>query len=146
MIRNILYLTTGAILLAGCLAVHKTERITEEKRTPASTPQQAKKPAQVLRHVVLFGFKDGTTNQQIKNIENTFCALPSKIDAIYDFEWGTDVSVENRSEGFTHCFVVTFLSEVDRGKYIPHPAHKEFGSMVGPHLDKVLVVDYWAKP
>jgi len=138
MIRNILYLTAGAILLAGCVSVHKTEHIGQ--------PQSTSKPAQVLRHVVLFKFKEGTTNQQIKDIENAFCALPSKIDAIYDFEWGTDVSVENRSEGFTHCFIVTFLSEEDRGKYLPHPAHKEFGSILRPHLDKVLVVDYWAKP
>jgi len=146
MIRNILYLTAGVILLAGCVSVHKTERITDEKPTSASKTQYTKEPAQVLRHVVLFKFKDDTTHQQIKDIESAFCALPSKIDSIYDFEWGTDVSVENRSEGFTHCFLVTFLSKADRGVYIPDPAHKEFGSMLGPYLDKVLVVDYWAKP
>ncbi|MFQ6036483.1 MAG: Dabb family protein [Sedimentisphaerales bacterium] len=146
MIRDILYLTAGAILLAGCVSVHKTERINEEKPTSTIKTQCTKKLAQVLRHVVLFKFKDDITNQQIRDIENAFCALPSKIDAIYDFEWGTDVSVENRSEGFTHCFVVTFLSEEDRGKYLPHPAHKDFGSMLRPHLDKVLVIDYWAKP
>ena len=138
MVRNVLYLAVGVILLAGCVAVHKTETVTDEGRT-------CKEPAQLLRHVVLFKFKDGTTSQQVKSIENAFCAMPSKVDAIYDFEWGTDVSVENRSEGFTHCFVVTFLSEADRAKYLPHPAHKEFGSMLGPHLDKVIVVDYWTK-
>ena len=138
MIRNILYLAIGGILLAGCVAVHKTETITDEGPT-------CKEPAQVLRHVVLFKFKDGTTSQQVRQIENSFCALPSKIDTIYDFEWGTDVSVENRSEGFTHCFVVTFLSKADRAKYLPHPGHKDLISMLGPHLDKVLVVDYWTK-
>jgi len=70
---------------------------------------------------------------------------PDKVDAICDFEWGTDVSVENLQQGFTHCFFVTFRSEADRAKYLPHPAHKEFGTMLGPHLDKVLVVDYWTK-
>lgn len=138
MVRNILYLAIGGILLAGCVAVHKTESITDEGRT-------CKEPAQVLRHVVLFKFKDGMTSQQVRQIENTFCALPSKVDTIYDFEWGTDVSVENRSEGFTHCFVVTFLSEADRAKYLPHPGHKELISILEPHLDKVIVVDYWTK-
>lgn len=146
MVRNILYLTAGAILLAGCVSVHKTERITEEKPASTSKTQYAKEPAQVLRHVVLIKFKDDTTNQQIKDIENAFCALPSKIDAIHDFEWGTDVSNEKRSGGFTHCFLVTFHSGADRAKYIPHPAHKEFGSILRPHLDKILVIDYWAKP
>jgi hypothetical protein len=145
MIRNLLYMATGVIILAGCVSVHKTEHVAEQRPATAKIAEPAKKPAQMLRHVVMFKFKEGTTKEQIKNIETAFCALPSKIDAIYDFEWGTDVSVENRSEGFTHCFVVTFRSEEDRAKYLPHPAHKEFGSMLGPYLDKVLVVDYWTK-
>jgi hypothetical protein len=99
----------------------------------------------VLRHVVLLKFKDGTTDEQVGRIERAFCALPDKIDAIYDFEWGTDVSVENRQQGFTHCFLVTFLSEEDRAKYLPHPAHKAFGKLLGPYLDKVLVIDYWTR-
>jgi hypothetical protein len=100
---------------------------------------------QVLRHVVLFKFKDGTSSQQIRGIENAFCALPGKINTISDFEWGTDVSVENLQQGFTHCFVLTFRNEAGREIYLPHPAHREFGQMLGPHLDKVLVIDYWTR-
>lgn len=142
MIRKFLYLTAGAILLAGCVHVHESKRITENKPAAAS---HAEVPARLLRHVVLFKFKDGTTDAQIGQIERAFCALPGKIDAIYDFEWGTDVSVENLQQGFTHCFVVTFRSRADRAKYLPHPAHKIFGKLLGPHLDKVLVIDYWTK-
>ena len=141
MIRNFLYLAAGAILLAGCISIHSTKRTDECKPAAALS----KEPAHVLRHVVLFKFKDGTTDEQVKQIESAFCALPGKVDAIYDFEWGTDVSVENLQRGFTHCFVVTFLSEADRAKYLPHPAHKQFGELLGPYLDKVLVVDYWTK-
>jgi hypothetical protein len=95
--------------------------------------------------VVLFKFKDDTSAADVRKIENAFSALPSKIDAICDFEWGTDVSVENRQKGFTHCFFVSFPSEEARGEYLPHPAHKEFGAILGPHLDDVLVIDYWVK-
>jgi hypothetical protein len=137
MMKNLLYLSIGVVLLAGCVSVHETRHVTEKKSVEG--------PDRVLRHVVLFKFKDGTTDQQIKQIENAFCALPSKVDAIYDLEWGTDVSVEGKSEGFTHCFLVTFLSEEDRAEYLPHPEHKAFGKIVGPHLDKVLVVDYWTR-
>jgi hypothetical protein len=28
--------------------------------------------------------------------------------------------------------------------YLPHPAHKAFVDVLMPHLDKVLVIDYWA--
>jgi hypothetical protein len=39
---------------------------------------------------------------------------------------------------------VTFKSEKDRDAYLPHEAHKAFIQIAGPHIDKVLVVDYWA--
>jgi hypothetical protein len=98
----------------------------------------------VLRHVVLFKFKSEASEKQIKEVTDAFAMLPKKIDAIKGFEWGTDVSPEKKSEGFTHCFVVTFADEKGRDVYLPHAAHKDFVKLVGPVLDKVLVVDYWA--
>ena len=141
MVRNLLFLAVACFLLGGCISVHETKRVCEEEQY---VEIEADAPAQVLRHVVLFKFKDAATAEDVRKIESAFCALPTRIDTIYDFEWGTDVSVENRQKGFTHCFVVTFLSEADRAVYIPHPAHKEFGALLGPHIDDVLVVDYWA--
>ncbi len=99
----------------------------------------------VLRHVVLFKFKDGTSAEDVRKVEEAFRSLPAKIGQIADFEWGTDVSPEKRAEGFTHCFLLTFRTEADRDAYLPHPDHKAFGQALGPHLEKVLVVDYWAK-
>jgi hypothetical protein len=98
----------------------------------------------VLRHVVLFAFKQGTEPAQVRRIEEAFAALPGQIPTIHDFEWGVDVSIEGASQGFTHCFLVTFRSAEDRNTYLPHPAHKAFGALLHPHLDKVLVLDYWA--
>ena len=99
----------------------------------------------ILRHVVLFQFKDGTPDESVRKIEDAFRALPAKIEGIQDFEWGTDVSVEGKSDGFTHCFFVTFGSEADRDAYLPHPDHTAFGALLQPHLEKVLVVDYWQR-
>jgi Stress responsive A/B Barrel Domain len=97
----------------------------------------------LLRHVVLFKFKDGTTAAETKKVEDAFRALPSKIKEIKSLEWGTNNSPESLNQGFTHCFFVTFSSEADRAIYLPHPAHKEFGAVLKPYLDKVLVIDYW---
>ena len=145
MTRNLVYLSVGAILLTGCVAVHETEHTADCELAEDCPLHRGKKPAQVLRHVVLLKFKDDATAEQIRKVESAFVALPSKVDAIYDLEWGTDVSVEDLQQGFTHCFFVSFRSEADRAKYLPHPAHREFGQILGPHLDKVLVVDYWTK-
>jgi len=102
-------------------------------------------PHQLLRHVVLFKFKAEVTPEQVKEVEAAFAALPGKIDVIQAFEWGTDVSVENKAEGFTHGFLVTFRDKKGRDIYLPHPAHQEFVKLVGPRIDKALVFDYWTQ-
>lgn len=99
-------------------------------------------PPQVMRHVVLLKFKDSATPAQVKTVEQAFSALPGKINTIIGFEWGTNVSPENLAQGYTHCYLLTFKNAADRDAYLPHPAHKEFGQLLSPHLDKVLVVDY----
>jgi hypothetical protein len=126
----------GSMMLLGCGSSEKNNVQTREV--------QAAQPARALRHVVLFKFKDEATPEQIQTVVDAFRALPSKIDVIQDFEWGTNVSPEPHSQGLTHAFLLTFKSEADRDAYLPHPAHKEFGRTVGPVLDKVTVVDYWA--
>lgn len=99
----------------------------------------------LLRHVVLFKFKDDVEQQQVQEVVDAFAGLRKEIPSIVDFEYGTDVSVENKADGFTHGFVVTFRSAEDRDAYLPHPAHQKFVQLVGPRLDKVLVFDYWTK-
>ena len=102
-------------------------------------------PEKLLRHVVLFKFKKESTPEEIQKVVTAFAALPKQIDTIVDFEWGTDVGVENLSDGFTHCFLVTFRSTEDRDAYLPHPAHKKFVELVKLYLEKPLVVDYWTQ-
>ena len=106
----------------------------------ASDPEN---PDRELRHVVLFKFKESSTADDIKKVEEAFAALPDKISQIKRFEWGTNNSPEGLDKGFTHCFLLTFASEEDRAIYLPHPDHKAFGAIIGPHLEDVLVVDYW---
>ena len=104
-----------------------------------------KKESQLLRHVVLFQFKADVTPAQAQEVADAFAALPGKIQEIADFEWGTDVGVENLSQGLTHGFLVTFRSEKDRDTYLPHPEHQKFVELVKPRVEKVVVFDYWAK-
>ena len=98
-----------------------------------------------LRHVVLFKFKPEATKEQIQEIVAGFQALPTKVEGITAFEWGTDNSPEGLANGFTHCFVVTFKDTQSRDAYLPHPAHKAFVDVLLPRLDKVMVIDYFAR-
>jgi hypothetical protein len=132
------------LLLLSCAPKEK------EAETPSSASSEtnlnnAAMPDSILRHVVLFGFKATSSQQDVDGIVAAFQALPSKITEIKGFEWGTNSSPEGLNQGLTHAFTVTFHSDADRDTYIPHPAHKEFVALLGPHLDKVTVIDYWTK-
>ena len=99
----------------------------------------------LLRHVVLFQFKDGTPDEKIREIENAFRACLRRSAPSTTLNGGTDISVEGKADDFTHCFFVTFANEADRDAYLPHPDHAAFGTLLRPHLQKVLVVDYWQR-
>jgi hypothetical protein len=101
--------------------------------------------ADKLQHVVSFKFKTTATAQDIKKVEEAFQGLKQKIPQIVTMEWGTNVSKEKKDKGFTHCFILSFKSEQDRDAYIGHAEHKAFGQIVGPVLDDVFVIDFWAK-
>jgi len=98
-----------------------------------------------LRHVVAFKFKDGTTGEQIKQVENAFRDLQKKITEIKGYEWGLNNSPEKHNRGCTHGFILTFTSEKDRDVYLEHSEHKAFGKLVGPLLAEVFVIDFWSQ-
>lgn len=100
----------------------------------------------MLRHVVLFKFKDSSKPEDVKKVEDAFKALAGKLNLIKAFEWGTNSSPENLNQGLTHCFLVTFTSDKDRDTYLTHPDHQAFVEVLKPHLDKVTVIDYWTNP
>jgi hypothetical protein len=112
--------------------------------SPASAQAQPNNSGKLLRHVVLFKFKDGSAPADVKKVEDAFRALSGKLKSIKGFEWGTNNSPENLNQGLTHCFFVTFSSEKDRDDYLVHPDHQAFVEVLKPHLDKVTVIDYWA--
>ena len=132
-----LWLFSMSILCTNC-GNKKNEEISKTEKT--AEPMMDK----LLRHVVMFKFKEGTSKADIEKVETAFRDLPSQIKEIKSFEFGLNNSPENLNQGFTHCFFLSFASEADRAIYLPHPAHKAFGAVLTPHLDKVLVLDYWA--
>jgi Stress responsive A/B Barrel Domain len=113
----------------------------------ANVPNPPKKQAAkgMVKHIVLFKFKPETTSEKMNEILMAFEALPSKISQIKGFEWGTNNSPEKLDKGLTHAFILTFANEKDRDAYLPHPAHKAFGGIVGPWLADVTVVDFTDK-
>lgn len=127
--RGLLVVAGFSAWLGGCASESSRDHSSEGSR-------------EQVRHVVLFKFKDDAPPDRIREIEQKFRALKDQIPEIQAFEWGTNMSPENRAEGFTHCFVLSFRNAAARDAYLPHPAHKAFGAQLRPILDKVLVVDF----
>ncbi|MCA9122568.1 MAG: Dabb family protein [Planctomycetales bacterium] len=147
----------GAALYSGCSkppmstsqatsTSNTTEATTvsDDSATITDEPEFAPAPeGKVLRHAVFFSFKEDSSEEDVQRIVDAFRELPSKIEEIIDFTWGTNNSPEGLNDGFTHCFLLTFKDEAGRAAYLPHEAHKAFGDVLRGHNDKVFVIDYW---
>jgi hypothetical protein len=101
--------------------------------------------ASLLRHVVLFSFKDEASPEAVDQVVSDFGRLPGQIPGIVSYEWGTNVSPEGLNDGFTHCFTLSFASNEDRDGYLVHPAHEAFVKTLGASLARSLVLDYWTR-
>ncbi len=124
------------------LAIAATSAVAAILANPFTQAQE--KPNSMLRHIVMFKFKDSSSKEDVQKVVDAFRSLKKSIPSIAAFEYGTNNSPENLANGFTHCFLVSFKSEKDRELYLPHPKHTEFVEILKPHLDKVQVIDYWS--
>jgi len=85
MFRSLLCWAVLAVVCGGCACPRS------QKCCPFAKAE-CKKDARMLRHVILFKFKEGTTPEQIKEVEKAFVSLPGKISEIKCFE-GAPTSV-----------------------------------------------------
>jgi hypothetical protein len=116
--------------------------------TPAAQPVVAPVPVGAVRHVVVFRYKPDASPEKIQQVTEALTALKDKIPGILALEHGVNNSPEKLNQGFTHVFQLTFTNAAARDTYLPHPAHKAFGTLLGSLgiLDAVFVVDYTPTP
>jgi stress responsive alpha/beta barrel protein len=98
----------------------------------------------MVRHVVVFKYKPGTSAALIRQVTEAFRGLRSRIPGIIGFENGVNDSPEGKDLGFTHVYLMTFEDAAARDAYLPHPEHAKFGQLLGQLgvVDGVFVVDY----
>ncbi|MFF2315188.1 Dabb family protein [Arthrobacter sp. NPDC058097] len=112
----------------------------------------------MLKHIVLFQYRETTTAAQRQEIEDKFHDLRTSTrggeEYILSIESGPQNSPEGLHHDFEQGFIVTFRSEGDRNYYLGEPLiqdprcydrlHHEFKEFVSPHLkpNGVLVFDF----
>ncbi|CAK7326276.1 unnamed protein product [Dovyalis caffra] len=96
----------------------------------------------VVKHLVLAKFKDEVTEEEIEKHIKDYANLLNHIEHLKSFQWGTDVSIENLHQGFTHIFECTFENLEGRSAFVCHPAHVDFATAFLRILEKVVLVDF----
>jgi len=96
----------------------------------------------MLKHIVLFKFKETSKKEEIETIISSFLNLKNKISTLVAIEWGENISPENFHQGFTHCFTLLFDSMEALLAYQIDTHHIAFQKVLLPHMEKVFVVDY----
>jgi Stress responsive A/B Barrel Domain len=95
-----------------------------------------------VKHIVLLKFKEGTVEEQITKFFEDVLDLSETVPGIDDYVSGTNCSLENRSEGLTHGFIMTFSDVAARDAYLVHPEHERFKTMAMTMVEKALIFDF----
>lgn len=74
-----------------------------------------------IRHVVTFGFRDGTTVEEIAAVTEGLEALPELIPEIRDYHVGPDLGLNDGNQQY--AVVVDFETAEGYLAYRDHPAH-----------------------
>ena len=98
-------------------------------------------------HIVYFKFQADAEPHLIKKTCESFLSLAKdclKNDKTYikSIQGGSDMSIEGKSKGLTHAFVVTFKSKEDRDYYInSDPIHASFAQGL-TKIEDAQVIDF----
>ena len=103
-------------------------------------PQRRAIIAPVIRHVVLWAFKDGVPPAERAAILNEIRALRTKVPSLRSLEVGENVSPA-RAQGHTHVLLETFDDRDGLGAYASHPDHLPVLARLRDAVTQLIAVD-----
>ncbi len=96
----------------------------------------------MIRHILLFKFRENTSIEAIDRIMDKFSDCEEKLTTLTSIEYGENVSSkEHLSKGFTHGVIMNFKTQDDIIAYGHLREHKEAQQLQQPHVLDVLVFD-----
>ena len=95
-----------------------------------------------IKHIALFRFKEGTTEEQIQKTLDELMELSENVRGVEDYVAGVNNSPEGLNKGYTHGFVMTFTDAAARDAYLPHPEHERVKTTVLPWIEDVAIFDF----
>lgn len=98
----------------------------------------------MIKHVVLFKFKQGASEARFAQLEALMKALPGQIPEIRGYELGLDVVRSERSYDF--ALVSAFDDPEALKRYQEHPAHQEVLSIIKELFGQIIAADFPYQP
>ena len=95
-----------------------------------------------VKHISLFKFKDGTSQDQIDKAFEELMDVSENVPGIEDYVSGPNNSPQSLNQGFTHGYIMTFENVGARDAFLPHPEHERANTNMMPLVDSVLVFDF----
>ena len=94
----------------------------------------------MIRHVVLWTFKDGVRQAERDAIVAAVRGLGSTVPSLRSLEMGENVNPE-RARGYTHVLVETFDDLDGLAAYQRHPLHIPVAARIREATSQLLAVD-----
>ena len=111
-------------------------------RTPVTKPLPKRRAiiATVIRHVVLWAFKDSVPQAERDAIVAAVRALKATVPSLRSLEVGENVS-PGRAQGYTHVLLETFDDRDGLAAYASHPDHLPVLARLRDAVAQLLAVD-----
>lgn len=94
-----------------------------------------------IMHIVMFKWKEGTTEEQISEIKRELMQLKGKIDGIIETYVGDDFST--RSKGYHTALCTRFVDVEALRVYTPSEAHQRVvQQFIKPVSEDILAFDF----
>jgi hypothetical protein len=94
----------------------------------------------MIRHLVLWSFKDAVSQDERDAIVAAGRALGSPVPSVRSLEVGKSFSAA-RAQGYTHALVASFDDRAGLAAYNSHPEHVPVGARLQQVAAQLLVVD-----
>lgn len=95
----------------------------------------------MLRHVVVFRFRDGTPPDAVSAIADGLGGLPAAIPEIRSYRFGSDVGINDGN--FEFAVTADFADEADYLVYRDHPQHQQvIADLIAPHVADRAAVQF----
>lgn len=93
----------------------------------------------MFHHMVMFQFREGTTEDQISAITDGLASLPDQIAVLHSYHFGPDAGFTDGT--WDYGVSAEFASEADYATYASDPAHTEvIRTTITPVVDRIARV------